>query len=410
MKSLFSYLFAILILITAVNGYYYNDTYSNLSLKQEGWCIDIETKFKFYNETEYELYKDDGDYNEYANISSAVINLYSGPFDSMPLLLDSETSATGEFSYTFTSANDYLLEIYPTGNYNDYYELLAIDECKYSNPTLISNTTSTTTVKNLYDKSYIYTDIKISLNDTDMLSEKNLTIKNINGISQNGLTALDNVVKSFSVTGVNSNFSNMDIEVSLVSVDTNNITKGYLYENNAWTEKTIVINENKVTFQNVKYGIYAITSIAIPIVEPVQTPIVETPEIIETTSEQTANTPTSQNEASNEEVSSTSEQIDSINEIQTESSSSSLMYIVVGIVIILVLGVGGYIMFTPKKKPEVITPHNEVLNSYNEIYSHAKKYVQTYKDAYGKDQIYRALENVNVPRDIIDKVFLEEYK
>ncbi len=408
MKSLFSCLFALLFLITAVNGYYYNDTYSNLSIKQNGWCIDIETEFKVYNETEYNLYKDDEEYDEYANISSAVINLYSGPFDSLPLILNSTTSTIGEFSYTFKSANDYLLEIYPTGRYNDYHELLAIEECKYSNPALISNTTSTRTA--LYDKSYIYTDIKIILNDTDMLSEKNLTVKNINGITQNGLTALDNVVKSFSITGVNNNFSNMDIEVSLISVDTNNITKGYYYENNTWTEKIIVINENKVTFQNVKYGIYAITSNTIPIVEPVQTPIVETPEIIETTSEQTANTPTSQNEASNEEVSSTSEQIDSINEIQTESSSSSLMYIVVGIVIILVLGVGGYIMFTPKKKPEVITPHNEVLNSYNEIYSHAKKYVQTYKDAYGKDQIYRALENVNVPRDIIDKVFLEEYK
>lgn len=408
MKRLFSCLLALLFLITAVNGYYYNDTYSNLSIKQNGWCIDIETEFKVYNETEYDLYKDDSEYDEYANISSAVIKLYSGPFDSMPLLLDSTTSATGEFSYTFTTANDYLLEIYPTGYYNDYYELIAIEECKYSNPALISNSTSTTTTTILYDKSYLYTDIKILLNDTDMLSEKNLTVKNINGIVQNGLTALENVVKSFSVTGVNTNFSNMDIEISLVSIDTNNITKGYLYENNSWTEKTIVINENKVTFQNSKYGIYAITSNAIPTIESTETPISETPEIVETSSEQTSNAPTSQNDATTEEVSSSAEEIGSADEIQTESSSSSFMYIVVGIVIILVLGVGGY-MATSKKKPVVVAPQNEVLNSYNEIYSHAKKYVQTYKDAYGKDQIYRALENVNVPRDIIDKVFLEEY-
>lgn len=400
MKRLISLVFGLLFMITLINGYNFNATYSNLSIDQNGWCVDITTSFKLYNQTEYNLYKNDDEYTNYTNISSAKIKIYDGPFNSLPLILDTTSSTTGEFSYKFTAADDYLLEIIPIGNYNDYHELIAIDACKRANSSYVYNSSVTSNALKLFNKSYIYSDIKISINNTNMISEKNIILKEIKGISENGLTPLSNAIKSFKVDGVNTNFTNLDIEVSLVSIDTSKITKGYYYENNLWVEKTISINENKVNFPNSKYGIYAITSEVTPAPQLSAAPIVEIPitETATTPETNSENTPTTED---------TETKIDKIN--TNESSELNITYIIVGIVIVLVLGAGGYMFFNSPKKKIEIAPHTEVLNSYNDIYNHAKTYVKTYKDSYEKDQIYRALETVKVPRDIIDKVFLEEY-
>lgn len=412
MKRSFLLLLNLFLIIACVNAYTYNSSFSNLSLDENGWCIDIPIDFKIYNSTDYSLHKSDDEYDSYLNISTAVVKIYSGPLDSFPVILDTTSSTTGEFEFTFTEANDYLIEIEPTGEYNDYHETLAIDECRRANPSLVSNTTTTSSY-NLFDKSYLYTNIKISLNDTDMLSEKNLTVKDILkvGISQNGLTSLNNAVSSFSVKGVNNNYSNMDIEVSLVSIDTNKITKGYFYQNNSWIEKPIEINENKVTFKSASFGIYAITSEEISRPQEVITaPVIETtkPEIVteQTSTENLAESTNNEVESQPQTEINNNEEIVSTQTNSNQSSSSSIILIIV--FVIIGLGAGSFFLFGKSKKP-IPVEHVEVLNSYNEIYKHAKKYVQDYKLDYGKDQIYRALESVNVPRDIIDKVFLEEY-
>lgn len=412
MKKVFLLIFTILFLSLSVNAYNYNSTYSNISVITNGWCMNIPITFKLYNSTQYDLNKGDTLYN-FTNITNAKVVIYSGPLDSMRSLLNTTTGVDGKFTYNFNSPNQYLLEIFPTSgsNYNDYHQLLSIDECKRSNPSKVINSTSN---KYLLDQIFIYNDIKISLNKTDMDKESNISLKNIVGLTQNGLPNLNNVIKTVKIDGDSKVFTNMDIEFSILNFNPKATLKGYLYSNNNWTEKQVNINENKVIFTNSSYGIYSITSEVILSEKPMITPEVNiTPTISVNNSlnnsEISSNTENIVSNNNNDQTSSNPSG-DKVNNI-SENSSSNMKYYIIGIIFILVLGIVGYFLFTKKSATVNTTQaHIEVLNTYNEIYNNSKKYVQTYKNSYSKDQIYRALVAVNIPRDIIDKIFLEEFK
>ncbi len=118
----------------------------------------------------------------------------------------------------------------------------------------------------------------------------------------------------------------------------------------------------------------------------------------------------------------TQEQEEIVYEIQTTKEGNLNTYIGIGIVAIIFLFIIVYIISKKNHEKKIHyhdsrntttttqnNTHVEVLTNYNDTLEHTKAYLREHKAKYSKDQLYRALEQANTPKDIIDKAIEEEF-
>lgn len=408
-----------------LNAGFYNETYTDLYLDKNSWCAGAEVQFKIYNITDFENRRDIDAYlcnatskcyenkcalpaNEkkdicepcedckyYNLVEKAKIRIYDGPLDSRPLLYE-YTSPTGSFTYTFNKENSYLIEVISQEDkngkkvqrYNDYQEIFQIMNCPGIEPIKVTSN------KNF---SYINSEIMLEIKNTTIEAQNEITVRNDINLPD----ATEENKKTITLSGP-SGFQTLKLKIKY-SVPTNK-TKINLIE--PITNKVTQISNYKyengyLVIENAVYGTYAI------IEENLVPEVIETPVINEEiNSNDNSGSENNQNYVEEEFTNTNSN-----NDVKKVSLSSSaiknIIYAVVGLgALILVIFGLSKIKRTPKQ--QVIVP--EVLSTYEQAYQEAKRYVQKYKKDYLKDQIYRALEKGDVPRDIIDKVFKEEFK
>lgn len=402
---------------------FYNETYTDLYLDKNSWCVGTEVQFKIYNITDFENRRDINAYlcnatdkcyenkcaleanrkkdicepcedcKYYNLVEKAKIRIYAGPLDSLPLLYE-HTSPTGEFSYTFNNENSYLIEIITQEDknenkvqrYNDYQELFPTTICTGLEPVKV---TSNKTF------SYINSEIILELKNTSIENQNEITVRNDITLP----SATEENKKTITLSG-SSEFQSLNLKIKYS--EKTNQTKVKLVEpvTNKVTEITNYKYENEyIIIENAVYGTYTVVE------ENIIPEVIETPLVDETNVNNSI-----LDENPSEEIIEETFTNNNNNDVKKVSISSSaiknIIYAVVGLgVLILVIFGLSKIKRTPKHEPVV-----EVLSTYEQAYQETKKYVQQYKKDYLKDQIYRALEKADVPRDIIDKVFKEEFK
>lgn len=425
MRKLIIYLFFLLFFTTT--AFSYNATYSNLTLEKNGWCVGIEIPFTVWNSTDYENQddiRDDDDIN-FTYPSGADIKIYNGPTTSLPLLTETTTDSDGEFSFTFPAVNQYLIKIEPDGRYNDYEELLEIIECKWAGSDSGSGSNSSSNE----NKSFDYLDSKLNLYLENSTIENETTI-NVKEISQLylesvSITPPEDMVEGFEVGSSSSDFTSLKITFTPTSTSYANLQR-YDSTSMSFDDVTYENDSGNIVIENAEYGIYILNSVPVQDdeEETIVTEEASEDDIIATDDEENTQGTT----GSSEEESPTMEPPE---ESTASALSSTLLYAVVGVFVIAGIG---FVLYKgkdnfrkkgnkdanltvsdpakedPSKKKEEPHKKEEILTSYNDIYARTKDYVNKHKDSYKKDEIYRVLQNAHIPKDIIDKVFLEIYK
>lgn len=417
MKRFFVFILLFMTFILSVNTVFSDDT-RELYLENNGWCPGIDIEFKVYNYSDYLLrdeVDDDDDDIYIRNISDFDVTVYNGPFSSLPVLLETETSKTGTFTVNFPTSNNYLIEIAREENYTRYSQSFSVRECRFAqdqeeeelNETE-DNSEEETQEEVTEDKTFYYLNNKIVLNFIETSIESGNDI-NVVQADEEYLEEIEvekpqKFWQGFVISG-SQDFGSLNIEYSIE--DGNNIEK-LLYFNpdtETWEEENnFQITDNNVRILDSKLGLYAFTGV---------------------------NIPTEEELAAQEE-----EQVIDLSNTQSNQSNNDTGQAIriFGGIIIGILGLLGMIFLIFKMviaknkkkekendfsdfgkeqdKKDVIdnNKHSEELNSYNDIYKKTKDYVLTYKEQYKKDQIYRALERAHIPKDVIDKVFLEVYE
>jgi hypothetical protein len=414
-----------MIVSSVYGGYNYNENYTNLHLETNGWCSNIEMNFKVWNETDYEnqeeierdlckkgceddcdgeedCFECDNDCLEYHNIKDAEVKIYNGPMDGMPILLDTTTNSSGEFTYKFNEPNQYLIEIYPdSGHYNDYHDTLYIDICKHAQDTTIKKLNEEENPPEPQDVEFSYDDKgftialkQTTINDSSVINiDENIEVSN----------RLNNTLKIFEITSQNSNFEEIEVIVNIEEMNDKDVElKKYDSLEGKWNDYTFDITGSTITFTSDDMGIFSINEIT------------KKEEVVEEEINEDQN---NEEEQTGEE---TGEEANEDQDDETEPNSNVTNPLgtkkVVGIIVAITALVILIMFFALKKKKPVTKPipapksNKEVLSTYQQTYNKASEYVKKYKENYRRDQLYRSLENVNVPKDIIDRVFSEEFE
>ncbi len=366
-----------------------------------------------YNYTEYYEYKSDSKY-DFQNFSGFTAKVYDGPFDSMELLYDSSVSTEGNFSVTFSKSKAYLIEVYPSGNFNDYYELFEVRDCV---PEIVedeeeTNVSTSDTEQNessldmeeppsaISDEVFEYLEGNFSLNLVNTnASFSDIVVTRLSD-DDYALPEFSSLSPQFSFriemrNGSMISFDEMDVDFQFNS--SSNVSLLYYNESSeSWSELNASFMNGKVTISSVDFGLYAL-------VQRNQTNLTVENESLDVGSEQVDNASTSDDDEL------------SLEETMSLPGNSPFLYggIFAGVLLLLF-----FIFQFSKKKVRNIGPtqnepptdnHVEVLQAYGETYQKAKAYVHTYKSAYARDSLYRALRAGNVPDDVINTVFKEEY-
>jgi len=404
-KGIFLVLFFLFFFIS-VNAYKYNSSWENLVLEEDSWCANLALTDKVYtesNESNKELIKDNlckgNETPEEDNcleftVVPATIKIYDGPLEGLPLLYEGELNSNGEFEYTFLRPEQYLIEIYPkSGEYNDYHERLNIEECKITmvggnNPEIIEKK------EELFNSILNYPEEKISIeliNNKYKKEKKDYNILNI--INSNNLEKLNNTLIEISITSQNITENNFKIKFDFSKFNISEPQNLKLYKfdlsNNQWVEEKNVNIENKnLILSSGELETYALVNSQVK------------KELIpkDTNKSNKVNNTTKNNKNTHNK-----------NTPVSNSNSPLNIGVVIGIVIALAsLGVVGFFLLSNKPK-SLPTKKIEVLSDRDKIYKKTKEYVKKYKHDYSRDKIYRMLKKTKVPKDIIDKVYLEEY-
>jgi len=400
LKKFIIYFFSILFLINIGYSLNYNSSYTNITIDAEGWCSNIETTIKIYNQTDYqnkqkindnicqENQTPENDNCFIFNKIQADIIIYNGPMDGLKELLSTKIdNDNNNIKYKFNSANNYLVRIIPTTKgYNDAEDLVYIKDCK------IKPVVKKEIKLKIYNKSFEYKNSNIILNlkNTNINSTTNITVEDIKKFNSS-LTKLNSSIKTFQIkSNLNqTNFTNLDIQINLNFNMTSTI---YVYKfEKSWKKISKFKKEtNKITITNSDFGIYSIQEIK---QEP-KSVVKPRPKLVQT-------------------------QINKPQKIKNESPNKSItLYLTIFIILILGITTFYYINKPSKKENKYKndltleqTKENDKIkiNTYSSAYKTTKEYTKKYKNDYSKDQIYRALKQAGTPTDIIDKVFIEEF-
>ena len=380
-----------------------NSTYTNLKLDTNNWCANLTTTVTIYNASDYDnmsAIKDnlcvgnetpsEDDCSKF-NIIQAKVKVFDGPIEGLPLLFNKTLTEkdNSKFNITFTNSNNYLVEIEPTsGKYNALKKTIFIKDCKFSQK-LISQQNKIE--KKLYNNSFDFNNEKISLilKNTNINSSSNISVKDLS-ITNKSLSIINNTIKIFEIESKlnQTNFSSLTIDVNFNYNSSSNISV-YLYSKNSWNKiNNFKKSNNKIEIDDASFGKYLIQEIK---PKPKKSPI--TKKIV--TNQQTKK---------------------NVSEKVVKRDNQYLLYFT----LLVILLIGFLVFYFMNKKPshkkineekptESKVEKKEILTSYSSVYSSTKNYVQKYKNDYSKDAIYRVLKQANVPSDIIDKVFIEEF-
>lgn len=401
------YTILIVLLLSILSSYAENETYTDLHLEANNWCPNIETTFKIYNATDFENKKyiednlcqsgedpEDDNCEEFHIINSPEVKVYDGPFQSIDknLLFEGKADSNGIFKVTFPRVDQYLIEITPTGDYNEYVERFYVEECKWATTT--TNTTITNTLLTNQTFNYLNSQLTLIIQNTNLTSAEQITVQEKNNLEK----PLIGAIKTIEIIIPQANYTTIETQYQL-PIKENTTTKLYLY--NLQT-KTWLLQTFEQQTDYIKFNITSNQTIFGIIQEEIKPKIT----VIEQTQElhsSNQNITTSEDTYLEED---TTQDETNISATTTSQNNSTALFIAV----IALLGILA-IIFMKKKKPIQTTqqPNKEVLTTYEDTYKKAKEYVTTYKQQYSKDQLYRALKDSNVPEDIITKVFNEEY-
>lgn len=403
------------------NAIFYNENYTNIALDNNGWCAGLEITFNVMNETDYQNKKtiednlcgvnetpEDDDCEEFHILKDFPVKVYNGPLEDLPLILDAKTDANGEFKIIFNEPNQYLINIEHKGNYNDYSKIYFVDECK--NAQIQQEIEESINEDNqivLYNQTFEYKDkgLEVELKNTDMSSAQDISIFNTNP-GEFEIAPLNNTLNAIIIKAKTQNYTNLKLNFD-VQLPENSDPLLFKYDitKKSWMPITNFKYENstkKIVLENAQLGIYA-------------TAFNKKEEIItnQSTTQTELDNPTNQEK---EEITTETSNI--------KNTKSFGGFIFLGLLILLIIGIF-YFFFTndrsstrhkaSENKEEFRVQKNkpvkelEILDTYSQVYQRTKQYIQTYKDSYTKDQIYRALLKAQIPTDIINKLFDEMY-
>ncbi len=402
-------IFAPLIFLLLINlAYGFNPNHNNLSLEINGWCINHPITFVVWEREEYE---DRRNIDEKRIISGEAI-IYNGPFDGMPILLETNLDSSGEFEFTFSREDNYMIEINPSGNYNSYQERIELFDCNIEDvpPTIID-------IEDIVVSEDDYGLIDEEINPTSSVIEYpeiNAILEIINNpnVNRNQISLIENTgfeagshpqseyeLKTFFID-LEENLEQETIILHITIPQINNIkVKKYNEILGIW-EETPNFNRvgEEIIIENLESGIYSIVEfenerIENNQIEPQINPIDNS----------------NSNQIDNQIIEDEERLVN-----ENEAEEKKLFYPIIILVFLIGIATGGFFLY--KKKNESNNNHNntadrkELIHSYKHIYTRSREYIIQYKDSYSKEQIKQSLKNTNVPEDIINKLFNEIYK
>ncbi len=412
MKHIIFYFLTLLLCISYANAGFYNASYTNLNVEKNGWCKDLEITFKVYNETDYsnkekmlsklcsasnncfsnECHLDKNKNKEkcencsncyfFREIRNAKVIIYDGPLRSRPILFETKTNSSSEFSYIFKQENQYLIEIISEedkkGNkinqYNDYEELLSIINCNIKNNPAINTQNSKNQTFN-----YLNNQIVLEIKNTNINQSSQIQIKD-----KPQLTNMPkDVIQSFSVINENpeNQYDKIDLKIKKPEQENFSLLM-YNQDKYAWDTISNFKTENGyIIIDNASTGIYSITS-----------PLEKQDDIKSNQSQIEQN------------ISNQTNKTTTVNtKVPAKKSNTKT------ILIILLLGLAVLIFLKFKKKSSSKPQEALEITNIDLAFEKTKEYVNKYKKEFSKDQIYRKLIEAQVPKETIDKVFEEEF-
>jgi len=405
-------LFILVLLLMSINVSYsykaYNSSLSNFSLDSNSWCVNLRTDFKVYNSTQFELKKSTGfrtclvnetpkrvDCLIFQNLTPDV-KIYSGPFDSFPILFDEKLESPGEFELVFPKESPYLVEITGLPQFNDFHDTIGILTCKNANISSSYINYSTSSFSGLKNITFDYgSGIKIGLVNSS-LEKNDFFVSVLTNNLLGDLPKVNDSIKIFSIEGNASaiNFNDLDVVISFEKLRNNSKIEVYKINTRygAWYSfNSYSYIENSSNISISEFGTFYVKEIFVSI-----------PNLTNTNLTSTALT-TGEVKVEGKKVGV------SLSNFTLGPDNSliylSIFFILFVIVIYLILK---YLKFFSSKL-QVETHSTSLLNSYGQIYSSTKTYVSKHKTKFSKESLRTALEKSNVPSDLIDRVFFEEY-
>ncbi len=385
--------------------------FSSFYLERDGWCVDMPTPFTVYNQTQWnnrEEIEDDDDLN-FSKLSITV-TVYDGPFKDEDNIYFEEEFKKVElpsFEINFDREGIFLIEIYETNNKsNDYEEEIDILECRrnYVAPEIKYN--YSLEIKNELEVTLINTLIEDS-NSISLKIEEMMNFENIEDIS-----------KIFTINSSEELSGNLSFKIKLDDSNLNNSLVKYNKNTKKFENvENFMIKNEKIILNNTQFGTYGILS------KEIITGIEEEEVVEEKLSEEEIEAQKQLEEEEKllqqqreEEIKAQKEEIEAISEdLELESNplKDYSKVLIIGSIIVLVL------IFSPKlfkSKTDKQAYHEErnkktknQITTYKEAYYKTKEYVQKHKTKFSRDSIQAALKSSNIPDEIIQIVFDEEY-
>jgi len=406
MKKIFLIFIVFLTLFNSINAY--NSSLSDVYLELNGWCTNYNIEFTAYNKSEFEMKEQiednlcKSDENEeddncelFHNLDEFKVLIYNGPLKGMGLIYNESIKNTnGTFNFKFKNSNKYLIEIEPKNtHYNKFSERFDVIDCFGSSKTK-TNENKSYNLSGNFDNEKIFVNLKNS-------NSSNISLLEINSldIKSNNFSQLNNSIKFFKINSEKISYEDIEIIINIQFNSSNSINI-FKYDNSTkkWIKySNFIKGNNKLILKSINSGIYGIVE---------KKPIIIKQETTSINKNEKLNN--SNKEINDKEIN--NKEINNIENKTNKSSSPNILIMIFSIIIII--GILVSVIILNKKKEEVKNDNirkPEQLNTYKEIYDRTKSYIKQYKNDYSKDQIYRALKKVNIPEDIIDKIFLEEY-
>lgn len=446
-KFLFLFVFSFLIFFNSFlfvnSAYKHNSSWSNVTLDYNGWCSNTSLTIRAYDSVEYankESIKDNlcwGNQTPIRNhcqefkVIQGNLKIHDGPLESMPILYEHELNENSSIVYNFKTERDYYVELFVENvDYNDYYHLLNIFTCKKANKKIINQ--GQVKVVKLYNQSFNYINdlITLDLYDTIFSNKTNISVHPVD-FKLAGIDELNNSFHPILIEVTGSNYSKMNLKYNLGFTKKNYSYKLMFYDPDfvSWMPYDNTFEDN-ISFGglDIKPGIYAIiresknSSHSSNIISNDKTPVYMDVEDNSSSFSVDSKLNVSNNVSINTNLNN-----------QNKKSGFNYIYILIFLVVLVTIAVILFIVFyKPKnsigsnkqnnlnnpnvKNTNKATNNNtnnnnklDILNNYTTTFNRAKEYVNKYKSDYSIDGLKMALRNANVPEDIIDKIFLDEY-
>lgn len=348
-----------------------SNTTSELYLEVEGFCPTVPIDFKIYNLSQWEE-KDEinsDEDREFQNISNIEYIVYEGPFNTHEILFEGSVNKTGEFNLTLPKTNRYLIEITASG-FDPFSTRIELEECKS-----LFEEEKEGEEKEKEDEKYTFEmkndGIQVTINNANINLQNPLQItKNKNNIV-NTSTNKDALFEiEIEKNSPDLEFENL--EITIENISDKNISINKMDPQTKEILKTIEyqLQKNSLVFTTNTQGTFIVEKKIETSEKPEETVFIdETP-------------------------------------AQTQSTNSIFPYLIGGVFLIIILFIiyGFFHKGTHKKGN-----NQEIIHSYSQEYKRTKEYVQRYKNSFPKEGIEKMLVQAQVPRDIILRVFKEEY-